>query len=190
MREQLPDQKHKKRNQRLSSFFSWFFQIVVVIAFGVVISMSFFQTVTMQETSMDPTMKAGDVCFLNQITYRISSPKRGDIIAFRTSMDEDARIQIKRVIGLPGDTIQIKDGQILIDGATYREGRDLPSISHAGLADTEITLESGEYFVLGDNRNNSEDSRYAEIGNVQKRYIVGKVWFRIIPFQEMGFLRR
>ena len=96
---------------------------------------------------------------------------------------------MKRVIGLPGEKIQITDGQIMINGVTYMEKKDMPSISYAGLAETEITLKDNEYFVLGDNRNNSADSRYADIGNVTKSNIVGKVWFRVSPYTKLGFLR-
>lgn len=126
---------------------------------------------------------------MDKVSYKLSSPQRGDIIVFKTNASDDAALHIRRVIGLPGETIQIVDGRILIDGETYREGKDFPSISNPGLAETPITLESGEYFVLGDNRNNSEDSRYGDIGTVKKRYIVGKVWFTISPVSKIGFMR-
>ena len=93
------------------------------------------------------------------------------------------------MIGLPGETIQISGGRILIDGEAYKEGKDFPMISNPGLASSSITLESGEYFVLGDNRNNSEDSRYADIGMVKKRYIAGKIWFTCAPFEKLGFTK-
>lgn len=93
-----------------------------------------------------------------------------------------------RVIGLPGETIQIVNGRILINGEAYKEGKDFPSINNPGMAANAITLEAGEYFVLGDNRNNSEDSRYADIGKVNKKYITGKLWFQISPRKEIGLL--
>lgn len=138
---------------------------------------------------MEPTFSTGNKFLVNKVIYKFSEPKRGDIIVFKTSPDDDASLHIKRVIGLPGETIQIRDGQILIDGVTYREGRDLPKISNPGLATNEVYLESDEYFVLGDNRNNSEDSRYADVGNVKKKYIAGKIWFRVTPFKKAGFLK-
>lgn len=181
---------HVFGNKKLSSGFHWAFQIIVTIFFGIVAAMFFFQTVTMQEGSMDPTLSTGDKFFMNKAAYKLGSPERGDIIAFKTSPDEDAALHIKRVIGLPGETIQInKEGQILIDGSVYKEGRSLPTISKPGLAKSEIHLESGEYFVLGDNRNNSEDSRYADVGNVKKKYIVGQIWFRISPTKRIGKIK-
>ena len=92
------------------------------------------------------------------------------------------------VVGVPGDTVQIKNGTVYVNGKAFDEETDVASIEDAGLAAEEITLGAEEYFVLGDNRNNSEDSRYANIGNIKKDYIIGKAWFRIAPFSEIGFL--
>ena len=167
----------------------WVFQIAVVLACAVVVAIFFFQSVTMQEGSMDPTLATGDRFFINRMAYKLGSPKRGDIIAFKTSTKAEASLHIKRVIGLPGETIQIKDGQILINGETYKEGRDLPSITNPGVAEEEIFLQAGEYFVLGDNRNNSDDSRYGDVGNIQKKNIEGGLWFVAGPFKKIGFLK-
>ena len=167
----------------------WIFQIAVVLACAVVAAIFFFQTVTMQEGSMEPTLASGDRFFINRMAYKLGTPERGDLIVFKTSPKEDASLHIKRVIGLPGETIQIKDGQILINGETYKEGRDFPSISSPGLAEEEISLQNGEYFVLGDNRNNSSDSRDMSVGNVRRDKIIGRAWLRIWPFDRFGFIR-
>ncbi|MFS6554576.1 signal peptidase I, partial [Parabacteroides distasonis] len=95
---------------------------------------------------------------------------------------------IKRVIGLPGETIQIKDGIIYINGTVYLENADYPLMNNSGLASEPITLGVKEYFVLGDNRNDSEDSRYADIGLVNSDYVEGKVWFRISPTDSFGLI--
>lgn len=188
--EKLLQAKEKfEENEKLRRVLGWVFQIVVTLVFAAVVAIAMFQSVTMQESSMEPTISVGDRFFMDKVSYKLSSPQRGDIIVFKTNASDDAALHIRRVIGLPGETIQIADGRILIDGETYREGKDFPIISNPGLAENPVTLESGEYFVLGDNRNNSEDSRYGDIGTVKKRYIVGKVWFTISPLNKIGFMK-
>ncbi|WP_373214785.1 signal peptidase I [Ruminococcus sp. 5_1_39BFAA] len=183
------DAKDKLENKKVRGVVRWVFEIAVTLAFAALVAIMLFQSVTMQESSMEPTLAVGDRFFVNRIVYKVSSPKRGDIIVFRTNASDDAALHIRRVIGLPGETIQIVDGQILINGETYKEGKDFPTISNPGMAANAITLNSGEYFVLGDNRNNSEDSRYGDIGKVSKKYITGKLWFRISPVKEIGPLK-
>ena len=180
IRERLEDQKIK-------SSMKWIFEILVTLVFAAVVALMMFQTVTMQESSMEPTISVGDRFFINKAVYKFSSPKRGDLIVFRSNASDDAALHIRRVIGLPGETVQITNGRILIDGETYKEGKDFPKISNAGLASKAISLGTGEYFVLGDNRNNSEDSRYTDIGLVKKRYIAGKIWFTCAPARKLGF---
>ena len=179
IRERLEDQKIK-------SSMKWIFEILVTLVFAAVVALMMFQTVTMQESSMEPTISVGDRFFINKAVYKFSSPKRGDLIVFRSNASDDAALHIRRVIGLPGETVQITNGRILIDGETYKEGKDFPKISNAGLASKAISLGTGEYFVLGDNRNNSEDSRYTDIGLVKKRYIAGKIWFTCAPARKLG----
>lgn len=173
------------RNRR---FLRWVFDITVTVIFSVLAAIYFFQPVIMQESSMEPTLSVGYRYFVNRAVYTFSSPQRGDIIVFKTNGSDDAALHISRVIGLPGETVQIVDGEILIDGEVYEDTGDYPEIVSGGLADSSVTLESGEYFVLGDNRNNSEDSRYGDIGNIKKKYIVGKIWFTISPLSEIGFV--
>lgn len=175
---------------KIKAVFVWIIQIGITVGLAALISMSFCQTVGMQEGSMDPTFSAGDKFLVNKIAYRIGSPSRGDIIAFRIGEDTKASTHIKRVIGLPGDTIQIQEeGQILINGETYVEQKDFPAIANAGLASDPVKLGNDEYFVLGDNRNSSEDSRFVDVGNIKEDYIIGKLWFVISPMSRLGFLR-
>ena len=185
----IQEAKEKLEDEKVRGFMRWGFEIVVTLVLAAMVGIMLFQTVTMQESSMEPTIAVGDRFFINRVVYKFSSPKRGDLIVFRTNASDDAALHIRRVIGLPGETVQIVDGQILINGETYKEGRDFPVISNPGMASSPVTLESGEYFVLGDNRNNSEDSRYGDIGNINKKYIVGKVWFVISPKDKFGFLK-
>lgn len=185
----IQEAKEKLEDEKVRGFMRWVFEIVVTLVLAAMVGIMLFQTVTMQESSMEPTIAVGDRFFINRVVYKFSSPKRGDLIVFRTNASDDAALHIRRVIGLPGETIQISGGRILIDGEAYKEGKDFPMISNPGLASGSITLESGEYFVLGDNRNNSEDSRYADIGMVKKRYIAGKIWFTCAPFEKLGFTK-
>ncbi len=185
----IQEAKEKLEDEKVRGFMRWVFEIVVTLVLAAMVGIMPFQTVTMQESSMEPTIAVGDRFFINRVVYKFSSPKRGDLIVFRTNASDDAALHIRRVIGLPGETIQISGGRILIDGEAYKEGKDFPMISNPGLASSSITLESGEYFVLGDNRNNSEDSRYADIGMVKKRYIAGKIWFTCAPFEKLGFTK-
>lgn len=184
----LSSAREKLEDSKLRKVLIWVFEIVVTLIFTVLTSMMLFQSVTMQESSMEPTLAVGSQYFVNKLAYKTSSPKRGDIIVFRTNGSDDAALHVRRVIGLPGETIQIVNGRILINGEAYKEGKDFPSINNPGMAANAITLEAGEYFVLGDNRNNSEDSRYADIGKVNKKYITGKLWFQISPRKEIGLL--
>ena len=167
----------------------WGVQILAVVLLALVTAVLFFQTVTMQEGSMEPTIQAGQKVCINTMAYKLGTPKRGDLIAFEAGGDEEhSSIHVKRIIGLPGDTVQIRDGEIYVNEELYETDLNLGTIENPGLAEGGVTVGSNEYFVLGDNRNNSEDSRYADIGNVKKRSIQGKVWFSVAPWKEFGFV--
>ena len=181
----VAEAREKLENDKVRYVLRLLFEIAVTLVFAALVAIVMFQSVTMQESAMEPTISVGDRFFMNRAVYQLSDPKRGDIIVFKTNASDDAALHIRRIIGLPGETIQISGGQILIDGKTYREGKDFPAISNPGAAQEPITLESNEYFVLGDNRNNSEDSRYGDIGLVKKRYIVGKLWFTLSPMKNL-----
>ena len=179
----------KLEDRKVRGILNWVFQIAVVLIFGVLVGIAMFQSVTMQESAMEPTLQVGERFIVNRAIYKVSLPKRGDIIVYKTSGSDDAALHIGRVIGLPGETVQISNGSILINGDVYNENKGFPEINNAGLASDGVSLESGKYFILGDNRNNSEDSRYGDIGNINKKYIVGKVWFIISPKDKFGFLK-
>ena len=94
---------------------------------------------------------------------------------------------MKRVVGLPGETIQIQNGQVLVDGTALKEAGFGQTYTVAGLAEVPIHLGEEEYFLLGDNGDSSEDSRFAIVGNVHRDQILGKIWLRVAPFSEFGF---
>ena len=130
---------------------------------------------------MAPTIEAGDTVLINRLAFRTRKIRRGELIAYRNGDKLDSSIHVKRVIGLPGETVTIRDGLIQINGTTYMEAQEFPPINNAGMAGSGVTLGSNEYFVLGDNRNNSEDSRYADVGNIRSKDVVGRIWYRSAP---------
>ena len=138
--------------------------------------------------AMESTLSNDNQILVNRFHYILSDPKAGDIIVFRPNGNEKSHYYVRRVIGVPGDTVLIQNGAVYINGELYNENVDVASIEDAGLAADKIELKEDEYFVLGDNRNNSEDSRYANIGNIKKEYIVGKAWFRLGSIGDIGFI--
>ncbi len=164
-------------------------ELCVVLLLSAAAATVFFGSVMIQENSMNPTLASGDRAFVNRAAYVVTGVRRGDVIAYRSSNEIDAGIHVKRVVALPGETIQIRDGLILIDGKTYIENQEFPNITNPGIAENGVRLAADEYFVLGDNRNNSEDSRFADVGNIEKGSIIGKVWFIGQPSRRAGFVR-
>ena len=166
----------------------WIFEIVVtiLIAFTCVYFVGLRTSVVGQ--SMEGTLSSGDEILVNRFLYKVTDPKPNDLVVFLPNGNEKSHYYVKRVIAVPGDTVLIKNGAVYVNGELFQEEAEVASIEEAGLAAEEITLEDDEYFVLGDNRNNSEDSRYANIGNVKKEYMIGKAWFRIAPLGKFGFL--
>lgn len=179
----------KKKRSIPQQIFLWVLQIVIVVLFAFVLVYFFGQTRACIGQSMSTTIEGGDAVLLDGLSYKLGNPKRNDVIAFQLNGNREGASSIKRILGLPGETIQIKDGMIYIDGEIYLEKKDYPAMTDAGLAEEPITLGTNQYFVLGDNRNNSEDSRYADIGMIKKRYIAGKIWFTCAPFEKLGFTK-
>lgn len=138
----------------------------------------------MHGASMEPVLSDGDNLLVDRrATTKI---KRNDIIVF-TYLYEKKTYYIKRVIGLPGETVQITDkGDIFINGEELKDPYGTEKITDPGLAEYPIKLGEGEYFVLGDNRNHSEDSRYSDVGTVKAEQIVGRAFFRFFPFKKFG----
>lgn len=142
-------------------------------------------------SSMEPTLTNGDNLIVDKLSYRFRDPERFDIIVFPYK-HKPKTYYIKRIIGLPGETVQIDEqGNIYINGEILSEsyGREIIRPENVGLAAEPIELGEDEYFVMGDNRNNSTDSRFAQVGNIKREDIIGRAWVRIWPFSSFGILK-
>ena len=179
----------KKKRSIPQQIFLWVFQIVIVVLFAFVLVYFFGQTRACIGQSMSTTIEGGDAVLLDGLSYKLGNPKRNDVIAFQLNGNREGASSIKRILGLPGETIQIKDGMIYIDGEIYLEKKDYPAMTDAGLAEEPITLGTNQYFVLGDNRNNSRDGRYPEVGNIKRSDITGRAFLRIWPLNKFGLLK-
>lgn len=155
---------------------SWIFDLTVVIAIAFLLVIAFGQRTSVVGQAMADSLKNKDQVLVNRLVYWVTSPKAGDVIVFLPNGNEKSHYYVRRVIGCPGDTVEIKDGAVFVNDEPYTEKGNVASMDEAGLASEPIQLQEGEYFVLGDNRNGSEDSRLANIGNVKKEYILGKAW--------------
>jgi signal peptidase I len=152
----------------------WLLLIVLTITASYFITTNVFVKTAVAGVSMEPTLMEGQVVIVNKIEYYLKSPKRNDVIVYKQSNREHSYYEIKRVIGLPGETVKIKNGMIYINDEVLKEKIKTETIENAGLAEEGIKLDDNEYFVLGDNRNDSEDSRFASVGNVLRNEILGK----------------
>ncbi|MCM1537758.1 MAG: signal peptidase I [bacterium] len=182
-------QKKKKLNKsvlRECATALFYMAAAVLLAFVLVYCMGIKTSVI--GDSMSPTLTNGQEILINRLIYSVSTPKRGDVIVFLPNGNENAHYYVKRVVGLPGETIQIRNGQVYIDGERY-SGMAYDKISDAGIAEYPVSMGKNEYFVLGDNVNSSEDSRSANIGVVHADDIIGKAWFHMKgAYEGMGFI--
>ena len=167
----------------------WIKDILIAVVVAVII-LQFIKPTFVKETSMMPTLQPYNFLFLSKQSYRFGEPTRGDIIVFHTNMKTesgDEKLLIKRVIGLPGDTINIADGQVTINGEVLEESYTLEDYTSGYVEDLVIPDDS--LFVMGDNRQNSTDSRDPNVGCVKIKAVYGKAVFRLYPFNEIGLLK-
>lgn len=184
----------KKRKEKVNIvkelyYLAIYIGVVIIVCFLIITFIG--ERTTVKGDSMLPTLENGDNLWIDKISYRFTDPKRFDIIIFPPRNNSE-KIYIKRIIGLPGETVQIDEqGNILIDGKVLIEDYGLEPIDpdKRGIASSPITLGKSEYFVLGDNRNNSEDSRRSVVGNVRKSEIIGKAVFRLSPLKKFGKIK-
>lgn len=154
-----------------------FITIAAVVLAGVIIFCVGMRT-SVIGVSMEPALYNGQEILVNRFIYRVTAPKVGDVVVFLPNGNENTHYYVKRVVAKSGDTVQIKNGALYINGVLYKDV-EYDKIEDAGIAENPVTLETNEYFTLGDNINNSEDSRSGNIGAVSRDNIVGKVWFHM-----------
>ncbi len=172
----------------LKELMGWLLYIIIIVGAAYLIVTFVGQRTQVSGSSMETTLSDGDQLIVDKMSYRFRDPKRYDIIVFPYQYEPDT-YYIKRIIGLPGETIQIIDGYIYIDGEQLDEHYGNELMNDPGIAAEPVTLGEDEYFVLGDNRNNSQDSRAVNVGVIHRKDILGRAWIRIWPLDSMGVIR-
>lgn len=180
--------RRRKRLKPLAiqSAFIWIGECILAFAIGCILVYYFMTSIVCVGQAMEPSINSGDQVLVNRFVYSLMAPKTGDVIVFKPNGNENAHYYMRRVIGVPGDTVQVKEGFIYVNGDLFETGIGNEQMDYAGLAEEEIKLGKNEYFVLGDNRNASEDSRNVDIGNINRNDIYGKAWFVKYPWENFG----
>ena len=184
--------RRKKKNRVgsvMRELLGWLFYILIIIGLTYLIITYVGQRTRVSGSSMETTLSDGDNLIVDKLSYRFQEPKRFDIVVFPYKYEENT-YYIKRITGLPGDTVQVKDGYTYINGELLESdiyGAEV--MIEAGTASEPITLGEDEYFVLGDNRNHSLDSRDPSVGILKREDLIGRAWVRIYPFDKMGVIR-
>ena len=165
----------------------WLLYIVLIIAFTWFVVTFVGQRTEVSGSSMETTLSDKDQLIVDKMTYRFRDPKRYDIVVFPYQY-QDNTYYIKRIIGLPGETVQILSGMVYIDGMRLDEHYGNEMMENPGIAEEQLTLDENEYFVLGDNRNNSSDSRASDVGLIHRKDLIGRAWIRVWPLSQIGVI--
>lgn len=186
------EEEHKKEQRKkiILGITKWVIEIGAVVFIAFLLVHFGLMRYTIVDSSMDNSIKNNQDIVINKGAYLLFSPKRFDVIAFTRTDDvqliDEPIILVRRVIGLPGEKVQIKNGCVYINNEKLEEKYEMEVMNSGGLSEAEITLGEDEYFVLGDNRNDSEDSRFRSFGNVKKANITGEVIFKLDSFGLIG----
>lgn len=173
------------REKELREIIGWIVYILIVVCATYLIVTYVGQRTKVSGDSMQATLQDGDNLIVDKISYRFRDPKRFEIVVFPYRYAENT-YYIKRIIGLPGETVQIIGGYVYIDGEQLDEHYGLEVMNNAGNATQPIKLGEDEYFVLGDNRNASADSRESSVGVLHRNELIGRAWVRIWPLKSIG----
>lgn len=165
----------------------WLLYIVLIIALTWIVVTFVGQRTEVSGSSMETTLSDKDQLIVDKMTYRFRDPKRYDIVVFPYQY-QDNTYYIKRIIGLPGETVQILSGMVYIDGMRLDEHYGNEIMENPGIAEEPLTLGEDEYFVLGDNRNNSSGSRASDVGLIHRKDLIGRAWIRVWPLSQIGVI--
>ncbi len=167
--------------------FIWEILKIVIISLAIIVPIRYFliQPFFVKGASMEPNFLDGDYLIIDEISYRFETPQRGEVVIFRYPLDK-TQFFIKRIIGLPNENIKVQNGKVFINEKELNESEYLRGVETVG--NVEIQLGDDEYFVLGDNRNASSDSR--KWGEVDKKLIIGRAWLRAWPFSRLGTVNK
>ena len=165
--------------------------LLISVVLAAVIIVFIAQSFLVEGSSMEPSFHDGQRLMVEKVSYRFTEPNRGDVVVFRYPGDPRRKF-IKRIIGLPGDEITIKNGYLHINGQRIEENYINGPTYGTYSAPTfgPVLVPEGHYFVLGDNRRNSDDSRYPDVGFVPRRYLVGRAMFVYWPLNQISWIRR
>ena len=172
----------------IKELLAWLAMIAVVVAATYLVVTFVGQRTQVSGESMETTLSNGDHLIVDKISYRFRDPERYDIVVFPYRLEENT-YYIKRIIGLPGETVQIVDGYVYINGVQLDEHYGNEIMEKPGIAAEPVTLGEDEYFVLGDNRNNSQDSRAENVGVIHRDELLGRAWIRIWPLDRFGVIK-
>lgn len=182
--------KQYKEHNVLQEAIKWGADIIVAVCIVYMLVFNLCERVTVVGHSMEESLMNGDKVMINKLDYSVAEVERFDIIVFKTETETAVSdYYIKRVIGLPGERVKIEEGVVYINDEKLKEDVIKSVIFDSGVAKEEITLGKDEFFVLGDNRNNSEDSRQTTIGFVQRENIVGRVWLIYSPMDRVQIIK-
>lgn len=179
----------KRRAHRFySELFFWISTVVIAVLVSFFIITFVGERTGVSGHSMEPTLKDRDSVLVDKLTYRFRDPKRFEVVVFPNPTDRKETL-VKRVIGLPGETVEIRSEDVYINGRRVSHDYSKDHMTFPINVEASITLKKDEYFVLGDNRNNSMDSRDIRVGPIYRKEIKGRVIFRLFPLKHMRMIR-
>ncbi len=185
--EKSGEEKESKQKSNWDEILSWVKVIVSAFVIAILLRTFIFQMALVNQSSMEPTLHEGQMLVIAKINYLVGNPQRGQIIVLKD--DVENKLLIKRVIGLPGETVQLSDGKVYINNTElspdYTASPTYPYIQDQD----QWTIPEGEYFVMGDNREHSRDSRAEDVGLIHRNKIVGEAVFRLWPFNKLGTIK-